>query len=113
MRCFVFSDEQFVLKRVADCAIDLYAMVVVLSRSANVFSLSPVFGCPSCIFELPLSDSQLLLLDTETPTQPECSCFVCPALCRASRSLSQGQPSAQHEKMLCDTWCMEVRSSAS
>lgn len=27
-----FSDEQFVLKRVADCAIDLYAMVVVLSR---------------------------------------------------------------------------------
>ncbi|XP_005804828.1 very long-chain specific acyl-CoA dehydrogenase, mitochondrial [Xiphophorus maculatus] len=51
-------DEQFVLKRVADCAIDLYAMVVVLSR--------------------------------------------------ASRSLSQGQPSAQHEKMLCDTWCMEA-----
>ncbi|MEQ2194498.1 hypothetical protein XENOCAPTIV_030168 [Xenoophorus captivus] len=29
-------DEQFVLKRVADCAIDLYAMVVVLSRSANI-----------------------------------------------------------------------------
>lgn len=28
----VFTDEQFVLKRVADCAIDLYAMVVVLSR---------------------------------------------------------------------------------
>lgn len=25
-------DEQFVLKRVADCAIDIYAMVVVLSR---------------------------------------------------------------------------------
>uniref|UniRef100_A0A3Q2CGV7 Very long-chain specific acyl-CoA dehydrogenase, mitochondrial n=1 Tax=Cyprinodon variegatus TaxID=28743 RepID=A0A3Q2CGV7_CYPVA len=51
-------DEQFVLKRVADCAIDLYAMVVVLSR--------------------------------------------------ASRSLSQSHPSAQHEKMLCDTWCMEA-----
>ncbi|XP_072232041.1 very long-chain specific acyl-CoA dehydrogenase, mitochondrial isoform X2 [Leuresthes tenuis] len=51
-------DEQFVLKRVADCAIDLYAMVVVLSR--------------------------------------------------ASRSLSQGQASAQHEKMLCETWCMEA-----
>uniref|UniRef100_A0A671P7A4 Very long-chain specific acyl-CoA dehydrogenase, mitochondrial n=1 Tax=Sinocyclocheilus anshuiensis TaxID=1608454 RepID=A0A671P7A4_9TELE len=51
-------DEQFVLKRVADCAIDLYAMVVVLSR--------------------------------------------------ASRSLSQGHPSAQHEKMLCETWCTEV-----
>lgn len=51
-------DEQFVLKRVADCAIDLYAMVVVLSR--------------------------------------------------ASRSLSQGHVSAQHEKMLCDTWCMEA-----
>ncbi|MED6284262.1 hypothetical protein CHARACLAT_017496 [Characodon lateralis] len=51
-------DEQFVLKRVADCAIDLYAMVVVLSR--------------------------------------------------ASRSLSQGHASAQHEKMLCDTWCLEA-----
>ncbi|KAM9335648.1 very long-chain specific acyl-CoA dehydrogenase, mitochondrial [Symphorus nematophorus] len=53
-------DEQFVLKRVADGAIDLYAMVVVLSR--------------------------------------------------ASRSLSQGSPSAQHEKMLCETWCMEAHS---
>uniref|UniRef100_A0A3B4VGA5 Very long-chain specific acyl-CoA dehydrogenase, mitochondrial n=1 Tax=Seriola dumerili TaxID=41447 RepID=A0A3B4VGA5_SERDU len=52
------SDEQFVLKRVADCAIDLYAMVVVLSR--------------------------------------------------ASRSLSQGHASAQHEKMLCESWCMEA-----
>uniref|UniRef100_A0A3P8SG52 Very long-chain specific acyl-CoA dehydrogenase, mitochondrial n=1 Tax=Amphiprion percula TaxID=161767 RepID=A0A3P8SG52_AMPPE len=51
-------DEQFVLKRVADCAIDLYAMVVVLSR--------------------------------------------------ASRSLSQGHASAQYEKMLCETWCMEA-----
>uniref|UniRef100_A0A9J8AG48 Very long-chain specific acyl-CoA dehydrogenase, mitochondrial n=1 Tax=Cyprinus carpio carpio TaxID=630221 RepID=A0A9J8AG48_CYPCA len=51
-------NEQFVLKRVADCAIDLYAMVVVLSR--------------------------------------------------ASRSLSQGHPSAQHEKMLCETWCTEA-----
>ncbi|XP_041926460.1 very long-chain specific acyl-CoA dehydrogenase, mitochondrial isoform X1 [Alosa sapidissima] len=51
-------DEQFVLKRVADCAIDLYAMVVVLSR--------------------------------------------------ASRSLEQGHPSAQHEKMLCETWCTEA-----
>uniref|UniRef100_A0A7N5ZTA9 Very long-chain specific acyl-CoA dehydrogenase, mitochondrial n=1 Tax=Anabas testudineus TaxID=64144 RepID=A0A7N5ZTA9_ANATE len=51
-------NEQFVLKRVADCAIDLYAMVVVLSR--------------------------------------------------ASRSLSQGHASAQHEKMLCETWCMEA-----
>lgn len=51
-------DEQFVLKRVADCAIDLYAMVVVLSR--------------------------------------------------ASRSLNQGHPSAQHEKMLCETWCVEA-----
>ncbi|KAJ8401725.1 hypothetical protein AAFF_G00376960 [Aldrovandia affinis] len=51
-------DEQFVLKKVADSAIDLYAMVVVLSR--------------------------------------------------ASRSLGQGLPSAQHEKMLCDTWCTEA-----
>uniref|UniRef100_A0A672JY10 Very long-chain specific acyl-CoA dehydrogenase, mitochondrial n=1 Tax=Sinocyclocheilus grahami TaxID=75366 RepID=A0A672JY10_SINGR len=51
-------NEQFVLKRVADCAIDLYAMVAVLSR--------------------------------------------------ASRSLSQGHPSAQHEKMLCETWCTEA-----
>lgn len=51
-------DEQFVLWRVADCAIDLYAMVVVLSR--------------------------------------------------ASRSLKQGHASAQHEKMLCETWCTEA-----
>ncbi|KAF3697902.1 Very long-chain specific acyl-CoA dehydrogenase, mitochondrial [Channa argus] len=51
-------DEQFVLKRVADCAIDIYAMVVVLSR--------------------------------------------------ASRSLSQGHAAAQHEKMLCETWCLEA-----
>ncbi|KAJ7996152.1 hypothetical protein DPEC_G00234100 [Dallia pectoralis] len=50
--------EQFVLKRVADSAIDLYAMVVVLSR--------------------------------------------------ASRSLSQGHTSAQHEKILCETWCAEA-----
>uniref|UniRef100_A0A3Q3X3H2 Very long-chain specific acyl-CoA dehydrogenase, mitochondrial n=1 Tax=Mola mola TaxID=94237 RepID=A0A3Q3X3H2_MOLML len=51
-------DEQFALKRVADCAIDLYAMVVVLSR--------------------------------------------------ASRSLSEGSATAQHEKMLCETWCKEA-----
>lgn len=51
-------EEQFVQKRVADCAIDLYAMVVVLAR--------------------------------------------------ASRSLSQGHSSAQHEKMLCETWCVEA-----
>jgi len=51
-------DEQFVLKRVADCAIDLYGMIVVLSR--------------------------------------------------ASRSLSQGHASAQHEKILCETWCLEA-----
>ncbi|XP_051284806.1 very long-chain specific acyl-CoA dehydrogenase, mitochondrial [Dicentrarchus labrax] len=51
-------EEQFVQRRVADCAIDLYAMVVVLSR--------------------------------------------------ASRSLSQGSASAQHEKVLCETWCVEA-----
>uniref|UniRef100_A0A8C7VL76 Very long-chain specific acyl-CoA dehydrogenase, mitochondrial n=1 Tax=Oncorhynchus mykiss TaxID=8022 RepID=A0A8C7VL76_ONCMY len=54
------ADEQFVLKRVADSAIDLYAMVVVLSR--------------------------------------------------ASRSLSQGHASAQHEKILCETWCIEANT---
>uniref|UniRef100_A0A2K6QII6 Very long-chain specific acyl-CoA dehydrogenase, mitochondrial n=1 Tax=Rhinopithecus roxellana TaxID=61622 RepID=A0A2K6QII6_RHIRO len=51
-------NEQFLLQRLADGAIDLYAMVVVLSR--------------------------------------------------ASRSLSEGHPTAQHEKMLCDTWCIEA-----
>ncbi|XP_019711557.1 very long-chain specific acyl-CoA dehydrogenase, mitochondrial isoform X1 [Hippocampus comes] len=51
-------DEQFVLMRVADCAIDIYTMIVVLSR--------------------------------------------------ASRSLSQSDPSAQHEKVLCETWCVEA-----
>uniref|UniRef100_A0AAX7SEG0 Acyl-CoA dehydrogenase very long chain n=1 Tax=Astatotilapia calliptera TaxID=8154 RepID=A0AAX7SEG0_ASTCA len=49
---------QFILKRVADCAIDIYAMVVVLSR--------------------------------------------------ASRALSEGHTSAQHEKLLCETWCTEA-----
>lgn len=33
--CHSIADEQFVLSRVADCAIDLYAMVVVLSRYAQ------------------------------------------------------------------------------
>ncbi|XP_030609603.1 very long-chain specific acyl-CoA dehydrogenase, mitochondrial [Archocentrus centrarchus] len=51
-------DEQFVLNRVADCAIDIYAMVVVLSR--------------------------------------------------ASRALGEGHTSAQHEKLLCETWCVEA-----
>ncbi|OBS80440.1 hypothetical protein A6R68_21340 [Neotoma lepida] len=51
-------NEQFLLHRLADGAIDLYAMVVVLSR--------------------------------------------------ASRSLSEGHPEAQHEKMLCDSWCIEA-----
>lgn len=51
-------NEQFLLQRLADGAIDLYAMVVVLSR--------------------------------------------------ASRSLSEGYPTAQHEKMLCDSWCLEA-----
>ncbi|KAJ0055627.1 hypothetical protein NL108_006479, partial [Boleophthalmus pectinirostris] len=53
----IIGKFQFVLKRVADWAIDIYTMVVVLSR--------------------------------------------------ASRSLSQGNASAQHEKMLCETWCIE------
>ncbi|KAG9460632.1 hypothetical protein GDO78_020555 [Eleutherodactylus coqui] len=56
----VLADEQFVLQRVADCAIDLYAMVVVLSR--------------------------------------------------ASAALSQGLPTAAHEKVLCDIWCSEASS---
>nr|XP_004669320.2 very long-chain specific acyl-CoA dehydrogenase, mitochondrial [Jaculus jaculus] len=51
-------NEQFLLQRLADGAIDLYAMVVVLSR--------------------------------------------------ASRALSEGHPTAQHEKMLCDSWCIEA-----
>ncbi|XP_069857672.1 very long-chain specific acyl-CoA dehydrogenase, mitochondrial isoform X1 [Dipodomys merriami] len=51
-------NEQFLLQRLADGAIDLYAMVVVLSR--------------------------------------------------ASRSLNKGHPTAQHEKMLCNSWCIEA-----
>ncbi|KAL7982982.1 hypothetical protein Chor_013588 [Crotalus horridus] len=51
-------EEQFMLKQIADSAIDVYAMVVVLSR--------------------------------------------------ASRALEQGQATAQHEKVLCETWCMEA-----
>ncbi|XP_053161599.1 very long-chain specific acyl-CoA dehydrogenase, mitochondrial-like isoform X2 [Hemicordylus capensis] len=52
------ADKQFHLKRVADSAIDIYAMTVTLSR--------------------------------------------------ASRTLSLGQPTAQHEKLLCQTWCREA-----
>ncbi|XP_044887444.1 very long-chain specific acyl-CoA dehydrogenase, mitochondrial-like [Mauremys mutica] len=51
-------DQQFHLKRVADAAIDIYAMAVVISR--------------------------------------------------ASRSLSLGQPTAEHEKLLCQTWSHEA-----
>lgn len=39
------TDEQFVLKRVADSAIDIYAMVVVLSRYGGVWGSS---GGPCC-----------------------------------------------------------------
>ncbi|XP_068811026.1 very long-chain specific acyl-CoA dehydrogenase, mitochondrial isoform X3 [Struthio camelus] len=52
------TDKQFHLKRVADAAIDMYAMAVVLSR--------------------------------------------------ASRALSLKQASAEHEKLLCRTWCHEA-----
>uniref|UniRef100_A0A674I6X9 Acyl-CoA dehydrogenase/oxidase C-terminal domain-containing protein n=1 Tax=Terrapene triunguis TaxID=2587831 RepID=A0A674I6X9_9SAUR len=51
-------NEQFHLKRVADAAIDIYAMAVVISR--------------------------------------------------ASRSLSLGRPTAEHEKLLCQTWSHEA-----
>lgn len=34
------------------------------------------------------------------------------SLCRASRSLTEGNASAQHEKMLCEIWCKEVRSQS-
>ncbi|KAM3835034.1 very long-chain specific acyl-CoA dehydrogenase, mitochondrial-like isoform 2-T2 [Vipera latastei] len=52
------TDKQFHLRRVADAAIDTYAMAVALSR--------------------------------------------------ASRALSLGQPTAQHEKLLCQTWCLQA-----
>ncbi|XP_071656287.1 very long-chain specific acyl-CoA dehydrogenase, mitochondrial isoform X3 [Patagioenas fasciata] len=52
-------EQQFLLTRVADAAIDVYAMAVVLAR--------------------------------------------------ASRALSGGAPTAQHERLLCDTWCSEAQ----
>ncbi|XP_039197473.1 very long-chain specific acyl-CoA dehydrogenase, mitochondrial-like isoform X2 [Crotalus tigris] len=52
------TDKQFHLRRVADAAIDTYAMAVALSR--------------------------------------------------ASRALSLGQPTSQHEKLLCQTWCQQA-----
>ncbi|XP_060098778.1 very long-chain specific acyl-CoA dehydrogenase, mitochondrial-like [Heteronotia binoei] len=52
------AEQQFLLKRVADAAIDSYAMAVALSRAPNAVSL--------------------------------------------------GQPSAEHEKLLCRTWCYEA-----
>uniref|UniRef100_A0A8B9HBP1 Very long-chain specific acyl-CoA dehydrogenase, mitochondrial n=1 Tax=Astyanax mexicanus TaxID=7994 RepID=A0A8B9HBP1_ASTMX len=73
-----FADEQFVLHRVADCAIDLYAMVVVLSSLVQCGDKSTYAYACAYIF------------------------------LRASRSLSQGHSSAQHEKMLCETWCIEA-----
>lgn len=85
---FPFADEQFVLKRVADCAIDLYAMVVVLSRYGTTAQT------PTCLLRCAGAELSLFLLH------------------RASRSLSQGAASAQHEKMLCETWCLEVRQAA-
>ncbi|XP_067851842.1 very long-chain specific acyl-CoA dehydrogenase, mitochondrial [Heptranchias perlo] len=51
-------NQQFLLKKVADAAIDIYAMTVVISR--------------------------------------------------ASRALDQRHPAAQHEKVLCETWCLEA-----
>ncbi|CAJ0921508.1 unnamed protein product [Ranitomeya imitator] len=45
-------DEQYVLQRVADCAIDLYAMVVVLSRSSSALSQ----GLPTSAHEKILCD---------------------------------------------------------
>ncbi|GCC28011.1 hypothetical protein chiPu_0006437 [Chiloscyllium punctatum] len=51
-------NQQFLLKKVADAAIDIYAMTVVISR--------------------------------------------------ASRALNKELPSAQHEKVLCETWCLEA-----
>ncbi|XP_061405253.1 very long-chain specific acyl-CoA dehydrogenase, mitochondrial [Lethenteron reissneri] len=56
-------DEQFLLNRVAEAAIDLYAMVAVVSR--------------------------------------------------ASRSLSQGTPTAEHERLICETWCLEASERVS
>lgn len=47
--------------------------------------------------------------------QSDVSCerlFFSASFCRASRALSEGHTSAQHEKLLCETWCTEVRSSA-
>lgn len=45
------------------------------------------------------------------PPWKKCDCWRFSSVCRASRSLSQGAASAQHEKMLCETWCKEVRTS--
>ncbi|XP_075050553.1 very long-chain specific acyl-CoA dehydrogenase, mitochondrial [Mixophyes fleayi] len=45
-------DEQFVLQRIADCAIDLYAMIVVLSRSSRSLS----HGLPTAVHEKILCD---------------------------------------------------------
>ena len=62
MHTVLFTDEQFLLNRLADAAIDLFGMVTVLSR--------------------------------------------------ASRSLSSGHASAQHEAIICQTFCDEVSSWA-
>ena len=53
-----FTEEQFILNRLADAAIDIYGMVSVLSR--------------------------------------------------ASRTLTNGQPSSKHESTICQVFCDEV-----
>lgn len=132
--CFHFSDEQFILKRVADCAIDIYAMVVVLSRYAKVqttdLSLRYFFFfstnhtilsiCPRCALSAcshpPSKRRSSFIPQTNSyAAQTDLSCerlFFSASFCRASRALSEGHTSAQHEKLLCETWCTEVRSSA-
>ncbi|XP_068128041.1 very long-chain specific acyl-CoA dehydrogenase, mitochondrial [Hyperolius riggenbachi] len=45
-------DEQFILQRIADCAIDLYGMIAVLSRASRAFSQ----GLPTAVHEKILCD---------------------------------------------------------
>lgn len=41
-------------------------------------------------------------------SQPQFIFSSCFPPTRASKSLGEGLPTAQHEKMLCDSWCIEV-----
>lgn len=87
-----------------------YRWAVCAEKSCRLCDWLVCYGCgalqvvPNLFLSLPP-----LLLCIYTQLWPKvCEIVVVCSSPRASRSLSQGHSSAQHEKMLCETWCTEV-----